>query len=134
MSQNFGVNMMPRLKLIPIIELKEPLLKTVSNDLYQSIMKYGVLTPILVKEDGTILDGRQRYNATKILGRRRIPCYIVKANEFLPQPIKQIETNSIEYAKQLQKLIDTHPELTLDQIAEKLGKTAEWVKKKLNKG
>ncbi len=43
----------------------------------------------------------------------------------------KVTTTPKEYAKQLMRVMRRHPDMTLLELAEKIGKTEEWVERKL---
>ncbi|MDD3887048.1 MAG: ParB N-terminal domain-containing protein, partial [Victivallaceae bacterium] len=52
-----------------------------SQALLASVAQDGILTPLIVDEDGKILDGRHRYRAAKTLGLETVPVEVVKNSE-----------------------------------------------------
>ena len=49
-----------------------------AGDLVESIKTLGVLTPLLVKEDGTIISGHRRCRAAKKAGLEAVPCELAE--------------------------------------------------------
>jgi hypothetical protein len=48
-------------------------------------------------------------------------------------PARQhVPINPVEYAKQLRRLLNLNPKMTIKELGQKLGKTEEWVLEKLN--
>lgn len=101
------------------------------NELANSIKLYGVVQPIIVKENNgryVIIAGERRWRATRLAGLKTIPC-IVK--EYSKQQISEIsiienlqreDLNPIESARAIKNLIDEY-DLTQDEVADKIGKS-----------
>jgi len=49
-----------------------------SNDFIENIRKNGVLVPIAIKKDGTVVSGHRRLQAAKEVKLKTVPAYIVK--------------------------------------------------------
>lgn len=126
--------------IINISDLREPINVSLNDypDLVDSIRDYGVIQPIYVTPNGLIIDGRGRYLAAKEVGLKEIPCYVIEYSD--PDRLEyemitskhHIETDPIEYAKALKRLINAYPEMTLEEVARKLDKSVGWVQKKLS--
>ena len=69
-------------------------------DLVESIKQKGILEPIVIKEDNTILSGHRRWMASKDLKMDRIPCRVIR---FLDKDDE--EESLIEFNRQRQKNI-----------------------------
>ena len=46
------------------------------EDIIESVRQYGIISPIAVKSDGTILSGHRRYRAACEVGMDKVPCYV----------------------------------------------------------
>lgn len=110
------------------------------HELRESIREKGVYTPILVRPDGDgyiLIDGMQRFTISKEVGRRTIPARVldVTPEEALEIQIianvHRIETTPVQYAEQIRLMMTLRPDLTLPQVAVKLGKSPNWIKSML---
>ena len=63
------------------------------SDLVESIGRSGVLSPLLVKDDGTIVSGPRRYRAAKQIGLEAVPCELVKFESPEEEEIVVISSN-----------------------------------------
>ena len=63
------------------------------SDLVESIDRSGVLSPLLVKDDGTIVSGHRRYRAAKQIGLETVPCELVKFESPEEEEIVVISSN-----------------------------------------
>ncbi len=112
-----------------------------------TIRRDGVLIPILVRElrdpenDRTIygiIDGTQRFAAAKLAGHADIPAHIRQMNEAevmeaqVIANVAKIETKHVQYAKQLVKIFNQNPLMTVNDMATRLSRTPEWVYKRLS--
>ena len=100
-------------------------------ELASSIKTYGVVQPIIVKQNGeryVIIAGERRWRASRLAGIKTIPC-IVK--DYTEQEISEIaiienlqreDLNPIESAKAIKNLINQY-NLTQDEVADKIGKS-----------
>ena len=100
-------------------------------ELANSIKTYGVVQPIIVKQNGeryVIIAGERRWRASRLAGLKTIPC-IVK--DYTEQEISEIaiienlqreDLNPIESAKAIKNLINQY-NLTQDEVADKIGKS-----------
>lgn len=153
---------MAELSSIPINQIRENQvsLRTVNREsekylgLIDSIKLMGVLNPINVRfkrqqinnPDGSItddeyyelVDGLQRFSASKDAGLKEIPAQVVdlQDNEVLEAQIManihREETKPIEYTNQLKRILNLNPTMTLSQLAARLGKSEKWVDDRLS--
>jgi|GEM_PF-6065460 len=63
------------------------------SDLVESIRLNGLLVPLTVKPDGTILSGNRRYRAAKELGLEEVPCVTAEPKTPEEEEIFIIEAN-----------------------------------------
>lgn len=114
--------------------------------LMDSIRQNGVMTPIQVrplvdKETNTeyygIVNGMQRWTAAKELGLEEIPAiiteqsdYEVMKNQIILNSV-QVDTKPAEYTRQLRRLLEADPSLTVAALAAQLSKTYEWLNQRL---
>ena len=109
------------------------------EELSGSIKKYGVLQPILLRDDGksySIIAGERRYRAAKMAGLDRIPA-IIKTMEnkevalvALVENVQREDLNFLEEAKAYKKLMDDFG-LTQNEIAEKVNKKQSTISNKI---
>ena len=100
-------------------------------ELTTSIKNYGVIQPIIVKENNgryVIIAGERRWRASRLAGLKTIPCVI---KDYTEQEISEIaiienlqreDLNPIESAKAIKSLINQY-NLTQDEVADKIGKS-----------
>ena len=106
--------------------------------LADSISKYGVLQPILVREDGfggdsyEIIAGERRWRAAKLAGLSEIPAIVVDGDELKAAQISIIENvqredlNPVEEAMAYSALIEKFG-LKQDEVAQQVGKSRSAV-------
>jgi len=115
--------------------------------LVASIQEKGFLGAITVRkkvneESGDeffeLVDGLHRFSAAKDAGLSEINVDVVDLNEDqvleaqIMQNIHKVETRPIEYTQQLKRILSRNPLMTEAELAQKLGKSAQWVKERLN--
>jgi phage N-6-adenine-methyltransferase len=69
------------------------------SDLIESIKTKGILEPIVIKEDGTIISGHRRWLAATELKLKTIPCRIISFSDAADE-----EESLIEYNRQREKI------------------------------
>ncbi len=108
------------------------------NNLANSIIKYGVIQPIVVRNIGEkyeIIAGERRYKASSIAGLKRIPAIINNTDDNTSAEIALLENlqrknlSVIEEAKSYKKLLDRG--FTQDSIASKLGISQSTIANKI---
>jgi len=114
--------------------------------LVDSIKLKGVMNPINVRklqdpETGEeyygLVDGLQRFTASKDAGKTTIPVQVltVEDAELLEAQIlanvHKIETKPVEYSKALLKVLAGNPLMTRSELANKLAKTNSWISERL---
>jgi N6-adenosine-specific RNA methylase IME4/ParB-like chromosome segregation protein Spo0J len=67
--------------------------ETVDTDLAESIKQKGILEPIVIKDDNTILSGHRRWLAAKSIGLDKVPCRTISFNDDLDELESLIEFN-----------------------------------------
>ncbi len=102
------------------------------NELAQSIKEKGLIQPIIVSkgEDGNfeIIVGERRWRASKIAGKKYIPCIVKEISHFsklelaLIENIQREDLNPIETAVSYQELLE-NLNLTQDELSKKIGKS-----------
>lgn len=114
--------------------------------LVESIRQRGVLNSITVREirDAVgnvtygLIDGLQRFTASKDAGRSTIPANIVRCDDAelleaqIIANIHKIETRPAEYTKQLIRILSGNPLMTIADLAKKLCQSKSWVEARLS--
>ncbi|MBO4213106.1 MAG: ParB/RepB/Spo0J family partition protein [Clostridia bacterium] len=102
--------------------------------LAESISKYGVLQPIIVRENAAlpglyeIIAGERRWRAAKLAGLSEIPAVVFSGDELKSAQVSLVENlqredlNPVEEALAYKKLIDDFG-LTQDAVAKEVGKS-----------
>jgi len=85
-----------------------------------------------------LIDGLQRFNAGKDAGIDVFPCLVVTVkneNDLLSQQLMlnfhRKDTKPIEYTRQIQRMINNNPALTLAEISTQLGTNPQFVNARL---
>jgi ParB/RepB/Spo0J family partition protein len=114
--------------------------------LVQSIRIQGVMNPITVREivdDDTgdviygLVDGLQRFNASKDAGKETIPCHVISCENGklieaqIMANVHKIETKPVEYSRALLKMLQDNPLMPRTELADKLAKTGTWISERL---
>ena len=108
------------------------------NELATSIVKYGVIQPIVLRKIGEkyeIIAGERRYKASILAGLKNIPSIIMNTDDNTSAEIALLENiqrknlTVIEEAQSYKKLIDKG--FTQDDIASKLGVSQSSIANKL---
>lgn len=142
------------LKTIPLATIRENevALRTVNRTsekylgLVESIKTKGFLGAITVREKSDnesgetyfeLVDGLHRFNAAKDAGVENINVDVVSLNDDevmeaqILTNIHKIETKPIEYSRQLVRILNRNPLMSEAELANKLGKSAQWIKDRL---
>ncbi len=108
------------------------------RELRDSIKEHGLWQPILVRpsSDGVfeVVDGFYRYNCCKELRLKAIPCLIreLTNKEVMIVQIQanavRLETDPIDFARQMWRIIREEEEMTVGQMAHAVKKSASWVR------
>jgi len=133
---------------IPLRQLIEPwvVLRLVNREsvayleLRDSIADKGFLNSICVRPSARksgfyeVVDGLYRWSAAKELALRIVPCIVkynltdddvvalqIQANAIRP------ETTPVEFARQIKKIVDTRPQITLAQLQAIVHKSPAWI-------
>jgi len=114
--------------------------------LVESIRMRGVMNPITIRElpveEGSeqiygLVDGLQRFSASKDSGQEDIPCHIISCEDGelieaqIMANVHKIETKPVEYSKALLKVLQNNPLLTRTELAGRLAKTTSWISERL---
>jgi len=109
------------------------------NELAESIRKYGVIQPIVVRQIGDkyeIIAGERRYKASKIANKSTIPAIVINLNDKESEEIALLENvqrqnlTPIEEAVSYKRILDMGY-ITQVELAEKLGKTQSTIANKV---
>lgn len=105
------------------------------NELANSIITHGLLTPIMVQKDKDgymIIAGERRYRASILAKKQSIKCVICNLSEKSIEEISLIENiqrenlSVIEEAEAYQRMIDKY-NYTHEQISTRVGKSREYI-------
>ncbi len=108
------------------------------NDLSESIVKYGIIQPIVLRQIGDkyeIIAGERRYKASVLAGLKTIPAIINNTDDNTSAEIALLENlqrknlTVIEEAQSFKKLIDRG--FTQDEISNKLGVSQSSIANKI---
>jgi ParB/RepB/Spo0J family partition protein len=114
--------------------------------LRDSIRRQGILNPINVREktDPTggapyyeICDGLHRYSSAKDNGLETLPVNVVSFTdaEVLEAQVTanlcRVDTKPVEYTKQLQRMFNMNPTMTLADMAERISQSPAWINQRL---
>jgi len=117
------------------------------QELVDSIRKRGVLLPVLLRkltdrETGEtfygLVDGLQRFTASQDCGRTEINANVVESmsdaevleNQLVTNAIR-VETKPGEFTKQLVRIFQADPLLTLADMSDKLNRSPGWIQDRL---
>lgn len=119
---------------------RQELDKAALQDLAMSIMEYGLMQPISVRQKGPfdyeLIAGERRLTACKSLGMTYIPAIVMKVDTTdsavlaLVENIQRENLNYIEEAEAFCTLITDHG-LTQEELADKLGKGQSTIANKI---
>lgn len=114
--------------------------------LVDSIRSRGVMNAISVRrkvdtDSGDqfyeLIDGLHRYAATMAAGLEMIPAQVLTLEdaEVLEAQIignvQRIDTKPVEYSQQLRRILAANPMMTESDLANKLGKSTQWISQRL---
>lgn len=108
-------------------------------DLASSIKTHGIIQPLIVSRNGNqyeLIAGERRYQASKIVGLKKIPVIVREAGEkdklelAIIENIQRHDLNAVEEAKAYQKLIDEY-QMNQEEVAFKMGKSRSLVANKV---
>lgn len=117
--------------------------------LLDSIRKVGLMNPISVRkqiepeyktEFYELIDGLHRYTAVCELGLPEIEVNILSLDEDqvleaqIMANVHKIETKPVEYTKQLIKLLQRNPLMSINDLAGRLSKSPQWLEDRLSLG
>ena len=121
-------------------DLEQPR-KTFNKDALQqlsaSIEKHGVLQPITVRQlNGhyIIVMGERRYRASKLAGKRTVPCIATayKDNDvFEVQIIENLQRQDVEPTEEAEAIAYLSEKYAPTEIVKRLGRTDNFIRKRL---
>lgn len=114
-------------------------------ELVQSIIRNGVLNPIVVREQQTeggetyygLIDGLHRFTAAKDAGLEEIAANVVSLDDAeveeaqIMANIHKVETKPAEYSQQLRRILARNPLMTEGELSKRLAKSPAWLKDRL---
>ncbi|MHA7056505.1 ParB/RepB/Spo0J family partition protein [Aquimarina sp. M1] len=107
------------------------------NQLAESIKEHGVLQPITVRKSGNdfiIVMGERRYRASKIAGKKTIPCIVktYKNNDVLEvQIIENLQRQDVEPTEEAEAIAYLSEKYPPTDIAKRLGRTDNFIRQRL---
>jgi ParB family chromosome partitioning protein len=107
------------------------------NLLAESIKAHGVLQPITVRKSGkdfVIVMGEGRYRASKIAGKKTIPCIVrtYKNNDVLEvQIIENLQRQDVEPTEEAEAIAYLSEKYASTEIAKRLGRTDNFIRQRL---
>ena len=102
-----------------------------------SVREIGVLSPLIVRTDGTIIDGRRRWEVAKRIGLAEVPCRVLDVSDeqalevALTRSVEFVPVKPVEFSRQLRRLVDANPTMPRAELARKTGTSVGWVAKRL---
>lgn len=146
-----------RLDYIPLVDIIENKVALRSVDvegeafreLVESIRSQGILDSINVREKVDeetgetkyeIINGLHRVTAAKELGLDTVPAQVLSASEGdvlemqLVANLMRVDTKPSEYTKQIRRMLNMNPMLTIGELSQKLGKGPQWIQDRLSLG
>jgi ParB family chromosome partitioning protein len=105
--------------------------------LSQSIEEHGVLQPITVRKSGNdyvIVMGERRYRASKLAGKKTLPCIVreYKNNDVLEvQIIENLQRQDVEPTEEADAIAFLSEKYVPSEIAKRLGRTDNFIRQRL---
>ena len=114
--------------------------------LRDAIRRQGILNPITVREKFEvaggapffeICDGLHRYSSAKDNGFDTIPVNVITLNDAdvleaqVTANLCRVDTKPVEYTKQLQRMFNMNPTLTLAEMSERVSQSPAWINQRL---
>ncbi|KKQ01115.1 MAG: Chromosome (Plasmid) partitioning protein ParB / Stage 0 sporulation protein J [Candidatus Moranbacteria bacterium GW2011_GWD2_36_198] len=109
------------------------------ENLAQSIKMHGIIQPLIVSKKGNLYEliaGERRFQASKIVGLKKVPVIIREASELqklelaIIENIQRHDLNAIEEGRAYQKLADEY-QMNQEEVAAKMGKSRSLVANKI---
>ncbi|EAQ49940.1 ParB/RepB/Spo0J family partition protein [Leeuwenhoekiella blandensis] len=137
-SEVLQIQNLPLGKIKP--DLEQPR-KTFNDDalqqLSESIEKHGVLQPITVRQlNGhyIIVMGERRYRASKLAGKKTVPCIVrtYETNDILEvQIIENLQRQDVEPTEEAEAIAYLSEKYAPTEIAKRLGRTDNFIRQRL---
>lgn len=115
----------------PVAELKcnEPSVQP-EKKMVESVRLWGVLVPLAIREDGTVIAGRRRWKAAQLAGRKTVPVIIFADDVGDDAVISLIENtqrreNPVNELHHLEALLDRKPPYTFERIKDMTGMSGQ---------
>jgi ParB family chromosome partitioning protein len=111
--------------------------ETLLQQLSESIKKHGVLQPITVRKSGEeyiIVMGERRYRASKLAGKKTIPCIerTYKNNDvFEVQIIENLQRQDVEPTEEAEAIAYLSEKYGPTEIAKRLGRTDNFIRQRI---
>jgi ParB family chromosome partitioning protein len=105
--------------------------------LSESIKKHGVLQPITVRKSGNdyvIVMGERRYRASKLAGKKTIPCIVreYENNDVLEvQIIENLQRQDVEPTEEADAIAYLSEKYSASEIAKRLGRGDNYIRQRL---
>lgn len=105
------------------------------QELSESIKKYGILQPLIVKQNGPLFEiiaGERRWRAAKIAGLEEVPVQLKQFDKKTMTEVALIENiqrenlNAVEEAQAYQRLIDEYG-LSQEEVAQRVSKNRSTI-------
>lgn len=136
-SENLGKEMMVKINLVQpnVAQPRKTFDDEKINELADSINKYGILQPIIVRKENSlykIIAGERRWRAAKIAGLTVVPIRIKEYDEKTAKEVALIENvqredlNAVEEAQAYQSLINEYG-LTQEEVAKRVSKNRSTI-------
>lgn len=136
-SENLGKEIMVKINLVQpnIAQPRKTFDDEKINELADSINKYGILQPIIVRKENSlykIIAGERRWRAAKIAGLTVVPIRIKEYDERTAKEVALIENvqredlNAVEEALAYQSLINEYG-LTQEEVAKRVSKNRSTI-------
>ncbi len=107
------------------------------KELSESINKHGLLQPITVRKSGNdyiIVMGERRYRASKLAGKKTIPCIVreYENNDILEvQIIENLQRQDIEPTEEADAIAYLSEKYSASEIAKRLGRGDNFIRQRL---
>ncbi|GAB4512548.1 MAG: ParB/RepB/Spo0J family partition protein [Allomuricauda sp.] len=107
------------------------------NQLSESIKEHGVLQPITVRQLNSrylIVMGERRYRASKLAGKKTIPCIVrnyANADVLEVQIIENLQRQDVEPTEEAKAIAYLSEKHSPSEIAKRLGRTDNFVRQRL---
>lgn len=100
-------------------------------DLAKSIEAHGIITPLIVSADYTIIDGVRRFQVANNLNIQQIPCIVVGVTAYkmllLKLALNKDNLQSHEARALVTEIIKYEPHATASQLATIIGVREDWL-------